>query len=109
MQVQETLVRIEQTIQSRKLQPDDSRSYVATLFGKGRNGILKKMGEECTEVILAAKDDDRAAIVYETADLWFHSLVLLSHANIRIDEVIAELARREGTSGHDEKSSRTSG
>lgn len=109
MQAQETLVRIEQTIARRKAQSETSRSYVATLVGKGRNAILKKMGEECTEVILAAKDDDREAIIHETADLWFHSMLLLSHANIRIEEVIAELERREGTSGHDEKASRSAG
>ena len=109
MFAQEALIRIEQTIESRKGQVDSSRSYVASLFGKGRNAILKKVGEECAEVIIAAKDDDREAIVHETADLWFHSMVLLSHANIRIEEVIAELARREGLSGLDEKASRPAG
>jgi phosphoribosyl-ATP pyrophosphohydrolase len=102
------LNRIAATIESRKGQ-DVGKSYVASLFAKGPNAILKKLGEECAETMIAAKDEDRAAIIHETADLWFHSMVLLAHANIRIDEIIAELARREGVSGHDEKTARTTG
>ncbi|MBL8516903.1 MAG: phosphoribosyl-ATP diphosphatase [Betaproteobacteria bacterium] len=101
----DTLNRIAATIESRKGQ-DAGKSYVASLFAKGPNAILKKLGEECAETLIAAKDQDREAILHETADLWFHSMVLLAHANIRIDEVIAELARREGVSGHDEKAAR---
>jgi phosphoribosyl-ATP pyrophosphohydrolase len=101
----DTLNRIAATIESRKGQ-DAGRSYVASLFAKGPNAILKKLGEECAETIIAAKDGDRDAIIHETADLWFHSMVVLAHANIRIDDVIAELARREGVSGHDEKAAR---
>lgn len=101
----DTLQRIAATIESRKSQ-DAGKSYVASLFAKGQNTILKKLGEECAETILAAKDGDRDAMIHETADLWFHCMVLLAHANIRVEEVIAELARREGVSGHDEKASR---
>lgn len=103
---QDTLRRIAATIESRKGQ-DAGKSYVASLFAKGSNTILKKLGEECAETIVAAKDGEREAIIHETADLWFHSLIVLAHANIRIDEVIAELARREGVSGHDEKAARS--
>ena len=74
---------------------DPDSSYVASLYGKGRNKILEKVGEEATEVLLAAKDGDRDALVAETADLWFHTLVML-----------AELERRLGTSGHTEKAAR---
>lgn len=102
---QDTLRRIAATIEGRKGQ-DAAKSYVASLFSKGQNSILKKLGEECAETIVAAKDGDRAGLIHETADLWFHSMVMLAHANIRIDEVIAELARREGVSGHDEKAAR---
>lgn len=102
---QDTLRRIAATIERRKGQ-DSGKSYVASLLAKGPNGILKKLGEECAETIVAAKDGDRAGLIHETADLWFHSMVMLAHANIRVDEVIEELARREGVSGHDEKAAR---
>lgn len=87
-------------------------SYVASLHHKGLNKILEKVGEECTETLIAAKDaavsgltDD---LVYETADLWFHSLVMLSHFNVHPDAVLNELARRFNVSGHAEKAARTS-
>ncbi len=87
-------------------------SYVASLYHKGLNKILEKVGEECTETIIAAKDaaisgntDD---LVYETADLWFHTLVMLGDFNVRSDAVLAELARRLHTSGHTEKAARQS-
>lgn len=87
-------------------------SYVASLYHKGLNKILEKIGEECTETIIAAKDaalsgntDD---LVYETADLWFHTLVMLGDFNVRSDAVLAELARRLHTSGHTEKAARQS-
>jgi phosphoribosyl-ATP pyrophosphohydrolase len=102
---QDTLQRIAATIESRKGR-DAGTSYVASLFAKGTNTMLKKLGEECAETIVAAKDGDRDAIIHETADLWFHSMVVLAHANIRVEDVIAELARREGVSGHDEKAAR---
>lgn len=89
---------------------DPEKSYVASLHRKGLNGILEKVGEEATEVILAAKDTegggDRAAVVGEVADLWFHSLVMLSHLEIEIDEVLDCLGDRFGISGLDEKASR---
>jgi phosphoribosyl-ATP pyrophosphohydrolase len=79
---------------------------VAKLYSKGTNAILKKIGEEATETVMAAKEGDRAQIVYETADLWFHTLVLLAQQGISPDEVLAELDRRFGTSGLEEKASR---
>ncbi|MEO6698967.1 MAG: phosphoribosyl-ATP diphosphatase [Paraperlucidibaca sp.] len=86
-------------------------SYVASLHHKGLNKILEKVGEECTETILAAKDAERSGsldeLVYETADLWFHSLVMLSHLGGHPEQVLAELARRFGLSGHSEKAART--
>src|SRR6218665_2862583 len=87
-------------------------SYVASLHHKGLNKILEKVGEECTETLLAAKDAERSGelddLVYETADLWFHSLVMLSHFNLQPDTVLNELARRFNVSGHAEKAARGS-
>ena len=76
------------------------------LFSKAPDAALKKVGEEATEVVMAAKDGDRDHLIYETADLWFHSMVVLSQAGIRPEEVLQELARREGTSGLVEKANR---
>lgn len=90
--------------QRREADPDSS--YVAALYGKGRNKILEKVGEEATEVLLAAKDGDRDALVAETADLWFHSLVMLAEQDLGPEAVLAELERRLGTSGHTEKAAR---
>ncbi|CAG1001777.1 partial phosphoribosyl-ATP pyrophosphohydrolase, partial [Methylophilaceae bacterium] len=81
-------------------------SYVAKLFSKGEDAILKKVGEEATEVLLAAKSGDKQHLVYETADLWFHSMVLLAQHGLTADDVLNELARREGVSGIAEKQSR---
>ena len=81
---------------------DPKVSYVA----KSPDAALKKVGEEATEVVMAAKDGDRDHLIYETADLWFHSMVVLSQAGIRPEEVLQELARREGTSGLVEKANR---
>ena len=81
-------------------------SYVAKLFSKAPDAALKKLGEEATEVVMAAKDGDREHLIYEMADLWFHSMVVLAQADIRPEEVLAELQRREGTSGLVEKASR---
>jgi len=90
---------------------DPESSYVASLHKKGLNKILEKVGEECTETILAAKDahDDasKQALIYETADLWFHSLVMLSHLDLSADDVLSELQRRFNLSGLEEKDSRT--
>jgi phosphoribosyl-ATP pyrophosphohydrolase len=91
-------------------QADPAQSYVASLHHKGLNKILEKVGEEATEVILAAKDaaagGDRGAVVREMADLWFHSLVLLSHLDLDMDEVMQCLSDRSGVSGLDEKAAR---
>ncbi len=84
--------------------PQDS--YVAHLYHKGLDTILKKIGEEATETVIAAKDGDREQIIYETADLWFHSLVLLTQQGIQPDEILQELERRFGLSGHEEKAQR---
>ena len=85
---------------------DPEKSYVARLFAKGDDAILKKIGEEATELVMAAKDGLPERIVAETADLWFHCLVLLSHFKLSPADVLAELSRREGLSGLDEKAAR---
>ena len=85
---------------------DPASSYVAGLFAKGGDAIMKKVAEEAAETLLAAKDGDKLHVVRETADLWFHSLVLLAWHGLGPDDVLAELARREGVSGLDEKKSR---
>jgi phosphoribosyl-ATP pyrophosphohydrolase len=99
------LARLATTIASRR-GADAGTSYVASLFAKGDDAILKKIGEEATETVMAAKDGDPARIVAEVADLWFHCLVLLARHGLSPDDVLAELARREGTSGHAEKGAR---
>lgn len=86
---------------------DPASSYVAKLYAKGMDSILKKVGEEATETVIAAKGGNREEIIYETADLWFHTLVMLAIADIRPQEILDELARREGVSGLVEKASRT--
>ena len=85
---------------------DPSASYVASLFAKGDDAILKKIGEEATETVMAAKDGDAGRIVSEVADLWFHCVVLLVRHGLAPADVLAELERREGTSGHAEKAAR---
>jgi phosphoribosyl-ATP pyrophosphohydrolase len=89
-----------------RLQGDPEQSYVAKLQHKGLDAILKKIGEEATETVIAAKSGDREQIIYETADLWFHCLVLLAREGIASDEILNELARRFGVSGLAEKASR---
>ena len=101
----ETLKRLAETIASRK-GGDPSTSYVASLFAKGEDAILKKIAEEAAETVLAAKGGDKLHVVRETADLWFHSLVLLAWHGLTPDDVLAELKRREGVSGLDEKRAR---
>ena len=103
--MQDTLERLADVLEQRKNADPDS-SYVAKLYAKGLDSILKKVGEEATETVIAAKDGDREQIVYEMADLWFHSLVLLAHQNIRPADVAAELERRFGLSGIEEKAGR---
>lgn len=102
------LARLAQVIEQRRL-ADPDKSYVARLFGKGLDAILKKVGEEATETVMAAKDGVPEKVVYEVADLWFHSLLVLSHFGLQPSDVLAELARREGLSGLEEKANRPSG
>lgn len=85
---------------------DPDTSYVAKLLSRGEDAILKKIGEEATETVMAAKDGERLRIVGETADLWFHCLIMLAHYGLSSADVLAELRRREGISGIDEKASR---
>ena len=101
----DTLQRLTETIAARKSAAPES-SYVAKLFSKGDDAILKKVIEEAGEVLLAAKDGDNQHLVYEVADLWFHCMVLLAHKGLSADDVLNELARREGVSGIAEKASR---
>ncbi|OIO69264.1 MAG: phosphoribosyl-ATP diphosphatase [Zetaproteobacteria bacterium CG12_big_fil_rev_8_21_14_0_65_55_1124] len=93
-------------LEARKSEPAD-KSYVASLYAKGLDKILEKVGEEATETIIAAKNNDREQIIYETADLWFHTMVMLAERGLSADDVLAELARRFGVSGIAEKESRT--
>ena len=101
----DVLMRLAATIASRRT-GDPSVSYVASLFAKGDDAILKKIGEEATETVMAGKDGDRIRITSEIADLWFHCLILLAKHGLGPDAVLAELARREGVSGHAEKAAR---
>lgn len=101
----EVLEQLAQVLEERKRGDPDS-SYVARLYGKGLDAILKKIGEEATETVMAAKDGAPDKIVYEIADLWFHSLVLLAHEGLGPDDVLQELRRRFGLSGLEEKASR---
>jgi phosphoribosyl-ATP pyrophosphohydrolase len=101
----EVLERVAAMIDSRR-GADPASSYVAALFAKGDDAILKKIGEEATETVMAGKEGDKLRITAEVADLWFHCLVLLSRHGLKPSDVLAELARREGTSGHAEKASR---
>ena len=98
---QDVLARLADVIESRKPGQggDASQSYVARLFAKGLDAMLKKVGEEATETVLAAKDGVPEKIVYEVADLWFHSMIVLAQFGLRPADVLAELARREGLSG----------
>jgi len=102
------LRRLAAVLEQRK-QADPDSSYVAGLYAKGLDTILKKVGEEATETVIAAKGGDRDQLVYETADLWFHSLVLLAHQEISPDQVLHELERRFGLSGLEEKAARNKG
>jgi phosphoribosyl-ATP pyrophosphohydrolase len=108
----ETLNRLAQVIESRKPANggDPDKSYVARLFSKGDDAILKKIGEEATETVMAAKDarvdGDKSKVLYECADLWFHSLIMLAQFDLTPQQVLDELARREGISGIEEKANR---
>lgn len=102
---QDILKKLTETLEARK-QASPESSYVAKLFSKGEDAILKKVGEEATEVILASKAGDKTHLVYEIADLWFHCMVLLAHQGLSSEDVLDELARREGLSGIAEKAGR---
>lgn len=101
------LARVADTLESRR-GADPTTSYVAKLLAKAPDSILKKIGEEATETVMAAKDGELDKIVSETADLWFHCLVMLTHYGLRPEQVLEELARREGLSGLTEKAARGS-
>ena len=101
----DTLARLADVIEARRAGDPDT-SYVARLFQKGTDAILKKIGEEATETVMAAKDGDRQKIVYEVADLWFHSMLALAAFGLRPADVLAELERREGLSGLEEFAAR---
>lgn len=112
MSSNDSLARLAAVIESRKPAQggDPDKSYVARLLHKGPDAFLKKIGEEATKTVMAAKDadhgGDRSKIVYEVADLWFHSMIALAHYGLSPLDVIAELERREGTSGIEEKALR---
>lgn len=95
------------TVLVERKQADPDSSYVASLYAKGLDKILKKVGEEAIETIMAAKEGDRDHLVYEVADLWFHTMVLLAAQDLSSQDVLDELARRFGLSGLEEKASRT--
>lgn len=103
---QDILQQLEATIAARKNASPET-SYVAKLTSKGLDTILKKIGEEATETVIAAKSGSREAIIYETADLLFHVLVMLGHQNISVTDVLSELGRRDGVSGIAEKNARS--
>lgn len=101
----EVLQQLAEVLEQRKQGPAD-KSYVASLYNKGLDSILKKIGEEATETVIAAKDGDKQQIIYETADLWFHCMVMLAHLDLGPDDVLQELQRRFGLSGLEEKARR---
>lgn len=103
----DVLVQLALVLEQRKQESPD-KSYVAGLYHKGLDTILKKIGEEATETVIAAKNGNKEQIIYETADLWFHTLVLLAHQDLSPDDVLKELQRRFGLSGLTEKAQRTS-
>jgi len=105
MSSNDTLARLAQVIDSRR-GGDPDKSYVARLFSMGGDAILKKIGEEATETVMAGKEGDRQKIVYEVADLWFHSMLLLAQFGLKPADVLAELERREGLSGLEEFAAR---
>lgn len=101
----DVLAELAVILEQRK-QETAEKSYVASLYTKGLDTILKKLGEEATETVIAAKNGDKSQIIYETADLWFHSLVLLAQQGLHPDDVLNELQRRFGLSGLQEKAQR---
>jgi phosphoribosyl-ATP pyrophosphohydrolase len=107
MTMSDVLTRLADVLEARKTAESES-SYVAKLYAKGLDAILKKVGEEATETVMAAKDGVPQRLISEVADLWFHTLVLLSQQGLRPEEVLAELDRRFGLSGLEEKARRRS-
>ena len=105
MRDQHILEELQKVLIARK-DADPSESYVASLYSKGLDHILKKVGEESSEVIIAAKGSDKKEIVKETADLWFHCMVLLVSKGLKVNDVLNELDKRFGISGHEEKANR---
>ena len=105
MATDDVLQRVASTIAAHR-NVDPVQSYVATLFAKGNDAIIKKIGEEATEAVMAAKDGDKIRLTAELADLWFHCLVLLESMGLGPDDLLTELERREGTSGLAEKAAR---
>ena len=103
--MRDTLTTLAEVLEQRR-RADPAESYVASLYAKGLDAILKKIGEEATETVMAAKDGVPERVVSEVADLWFHSMVLLAHQGLGPDDVLAELERRFGLSGHAEKAGR---
>lgn len=103
----DVLQQLAEVLEQRKQQPAE-QSYVAGLYAKGLDHILKKIGEEATETVIAAKDGDKDKIIYETADLWFHCMVMLAYQGLGPEQVINELQRRFGLSGLEEKAQRSS-
>lgn len=101
----DVLQKLARILEQRKLETAD-KSYVASLYAKGLDTILKKIGEEATETVIAGKGGDKQQIIYETADLWFHTMVLLAHQGLSPDDVLDELQRRFGLSGLKEKAQR---
>lgn len=101
----DTLNQLSAVLEERKSASPDS-SYVSKLYSKGLDAILKKIGEEATETVMAAKDGEAEKVIYEVADLWFHTLVLLKHMELEPQQVLDELERRFGLSGLEEKASR---
>jgi phosphoribosyl-ATP pyrophosphohydrolase len=105
---QNVLAALADTLERRK-QMDPDESYVAELYARGLDVILKKIGEEATETVIAAKGGNNDELIYEMADLWFHTLVLLAERGLRPEQVLSELMRRQGVSGLEEKASRGGG
>ena len=101
------LKKLTETLEARK-KDDPTKSYAASLYRDGLEAILKKVNEEAFETIIAARQGDDKELIHEVADLWFHTLVLMAHKNLSAEDILNELARREGTSGIEEKESRSS-
>lgn len=101
------LKKLTETLEARK-KDDPTKSYTASLYRDGLEAILKKVNEEAFETIIAARQGDDKELIHEVADLWFHTLVLMAHKNLSAEDILNELARRDGTSGIEEKESRSS-